>query len=475
MHSAALVSLKFTVYHGTIVHTPDLGTKDVHVGARIGVDPTGTIVFVHLNKTTQSPLDEALAFDKTLTPDDICVVDISSHGLFQFFVPGFIDSHIHAPQYPNCGVFGSSTLFDWLFKYTYPVERQLKDPEIAKEVYEKVVRKTLENGTTCCAYYSTIHVEATNILADCAYQQGQRAMIGRSCQDCGKSDYKDEDADAAMAANLEVIKHVHSIDNDFSLIKPILTPRNANKCTEDLMFDMARASNKWNIPIQAHMSETEDEVELILKMYTHCNTYAEVYDYYNLLTEQTILGHCIYISNDEIDLINERKAGVAHCPISNSCLTSGEAHVRKLLDKDTKVGLGTDVSGGYSPSILTTARHAVLVSRHIAMKTKNDADKLLVNEALYLATLGGARVCGYEDKLGSFEVGKKWECQLISVEDDVSPFHAFGFLSPDVEGFLRGNQEDVQKFQDIIDKWVFNGDDRNVRRVYVNGRCVVRK
>lgn len=475
MLSLALTPLTFTVYHGTIVHTPTLGSLDVQVGVRVGVDLEGTIVYVNKDDTDLTPLDEALAFNRTLTAENVNLVDTTAHGLFQFYIPGFIDTHIHAPQYPNCGVFGSSTLFDWLVKYTYPVEKQLADSATAREVYKKVVLKTLENGTTCCAYYSTIHVEATKILADCAYQQGQRAMIGRSCQDCGNPTYKDENAEKGMAANMKVIEHIKKLDENYSLIKPILTPRNANKCSEDFMFGMAKASEEINLPIQTHMSETEEEVEQILKLIPKCKTYAAIYDYYNLLTSRTILAHCVFISDEELDLIVQRKAGIAHCPTSNSCLTSGEAHVRKMLDKDIKVGLGTDISGGFSPSILTTARHAVLVSRHVAMKTKNEKDKISVNEALYLATLGGARVCGYDDMLGSFEVGKKWECQLISLEDEISPFHTFKFLDPDTEGLKKGNETDVQRFQDIIDKWVFNGDDRNVRQVFVNGRCVVDK
>lgn len=473
--SLANSPISFTVYYGTIIHTPQLGVLDVKVGVRIGVDSDGTIAYIKNKNSDLTPLSEALEFDNSLCEDDVDVVDTSLGGWTTFYVPGFIDTHIHAPQYPNCGVFGNLTLFDWLVKYTYPVEKLFVDPEVARDVYDKVVQKTLENGTTCCAYYSTIHVEATKILADSAFRQGQRAMIGRSCQDCGNPQYKDENAEEGMKANMQVIEHVRKLDSRFTLMKPILTPRNANKCSEEFMFGMAEISKDLNIPIQTHMGETEDEVKLILEMFPKCLSYAGIYDHYNLLTPQTILGHCVYVSDEEIDLINTRKSAISHCPTSNSCLTSGEAHVRKMLDKNTKVGLGTDVSGGYSPSILTTARSAVLVSRHVAMKTRNDNDKLSVNEALYLATLGGARACGYENILGTFEVGKKWECQLISVEDHVSPFHTFKFLNPDLEGLKTGNKDDFQKFQDIIDKWVFNGDDRNVRKVYVNGRCVVNK
>lgn len=473
--SLALLPLKFTVYCGTLVHTPVLGELKVLVEARVGVDQEGTIVYVRTEELKGSIVEEAIEFDKNLREDEVSVVDISALGLFKFFVPGFIDTHIHAPQYPNVGVFGSSTLFDWLIKYTYPVEKQFKDENIARSVYDKVVKKTLENGTTTCAYYSTIHVGATNILADCCFSQGQRAFIGRSCQDCGRPDYKDENCEEGMAANAKVIEHIKSFDKQFELVTPILTPRNANKCSEEFLYGMAEVSKKLNIPIQAHMSETEEEVEKILEQFPHCKTYAGVYDYYNLLTSQTILGHCVFISQEELDLINKRQSGIAHCPTSNSCLTSGEAHVRKMLDENAKVGLGTDVSGGFLPSILTTARHAVLVSRHVSMKTKKDSDKISVNEALYLATVGGAKVCGLAGRLGTFEVGKKWECQMVSVEEEVSPFDTFDFLNPDLEGFKKGDKEEVQKFQDIIDKWLFNGDDRNVRKVYVNGRKVIDK
>ncbi|CDK29499.1 unnamed protein product [Kuraishia capsulata CBS 1993] len=458
MTSPALKEVPFTVYYGTLVHTPTLGELEVIVNARVGVDETGTIVYVHKHALHGSVEEES--------PKNAKIVRLN--GFTEFFLPGFIDTHIHAPQYPNCGVFGNSTLFSWLTKYTYPVEMALVDPMKAQQVYEKVVKRTLAHGTTCCAYYATIHVEPTNILADSAYGNGQRAFIGRSCMDCGKPIYNDEDGEGSTLA---VINHIREKDPEYALIKPILAPRNANKCSEGFMKWLAAKSKELGLPIETHLSETEEEVEQIMQMFPHCKTYAEIYDYHNLLTEKTILGHCVFLSEEELALINERKCGISHCPTSNSCLTSGEARLRWMLDNNTKVGLGTDVSGGFSPSMLTTARHAVLVSRHVAMKTKKDHDKLSVNEALYLATLGGANVIGMGDSLGTFAVGKKWECQQINIES----LDLFDFLNPSLEGLQAQNLDDLSKFQDLIDKWVFNGDDRNVRRVYVNGRCVVDK
>lgn len=473
--SPAKTPLKFTVYFGTIIHTPRLGVLEVIPNARVGVNTDGTIVFINQKPTGKDPLTEALEFDRSLVSENIDIINTSESGLFKFYFPGFIDTHIHAPQYPNCGVFGNSTLFDWLLEYTYPVEMALEDPKKAYQVYDKVVKKTLEHGTTCCAYYSTIHPTTTNILADCALGNGQRAFIGRSCMDCGKEFYTDESVEDGIKSTISVINHISKRDPNFSLIKPILSPRNANKCSAEFMLWLAKLSKHENIPIQVHMSETEEEVADILKSFTQCKNYASIYDLHNLLTENTVLGHCIFISEEELELINKRKSSIAHCPTSNSCLTSGEAKVRWMLDKNTKVGLGSDVSGGFSPSILVTARHAILVSRHVAMRSKSDHDKLSVNESLFLATLGGAQACGLDNILGSFEVGKKWECQLISLDEYDSPIDLFDFLNPELEGFVNGEQKDLRKFQDIIDKWVFNGDDRNIKKVYVNGRCVIDK
>ncbi|KAG7730966.1 hypothetical protein KL933_000761 [Ogataea haglerorum] len=473
LQSKALQTIGFTVYYGMLVHTPNFGDLEVIPNARIGVDSRGIIIYIATGPLMTTIEGEAQSYDPSV--QSISVVDISTFGFKKFFIPGFIDTHIHAPQFPNCGVFGNSTLFSWLTKYTYPVEMALEDPLKATDVYDRVVQKTLSNGTTFCAYYATIHTTATNILADCAFKHGQRAYIGRSCMDCAKKEYTDHGLEDGMQSTRTVIEHVKKIDPDYSLIKPILSPRNANKCSPDFMLWLAEQTREQNLPIQAHLSETEDEVEQILKMFPNCKTYTEIYDSHKLLTENTILGHCIFLETEELKLINERKSSISHCPTSNSCLTSGEARLRWIIDSGSKVGLGTDISGGFSPSMLTTARHAVLVSRHVAMKTKSDHDKISVNESLYLATLGGAKVIGMDREFGSFAVGKKWDCQLIDLDTEGSPVDLFDFLNPSNEGLLSGDPSHISKFQDLIDKWVFNGDDRNVRKVYVNGRCVLDK
>ena len=98
----------------------------------------------------------------------------------EFLLPGFIDAHIHASQYPNCGLGLDLGLLEWLQEYTFPLESQFgKDSQFATKAYERVVASTLSHGTTTAAYYATIDVDASLILAETAEKFGQRAMVGK--------------------------------------------------------------------------------------------------------------------------------------------------------------------------------------------------------------------------------------------------------------------------------------------------------
>lgn len=206
-------------------------------------------------------------------------------------------------------------------------------------------------------------------------------------------------------------------------------------------------------------------------MYPEAGSYAKVHDEYGLLTAKTILGYSVHLSEGEAELIRERQSKVAHCPCSNSALGSGEARVRWLWDRGINVGLGTDMSGGYSPSILEAAKLALLVSRHLGMKAPDEETRkmvLSVAQVLYLATRGGAKVVGLEDKVGGFEVGMDWDAQLVGL-------HVVG----DGRGGEHKDHGNVDLFdwdlcdwENIVAKWVYNGDDRNTKMVWVKGQLV---
>jgi guanine deaminase len=258
--------------------------------------------------------------------------------------------------------------------------------------------------------------------------------------------YRDQTADQSIANAEASIDYIRSIDPDFSLICPIITPRFAPSCSSELLTRLGDLAKSSNLPIQTHMSENLAEVALVKELFPECDSYAHVYDAHGLLTDRTILAHCVHISAEEVKLCAERGAGIAHCPISNTGLTSGEAKVRWMIEGGVKVGLGTDCSGGYSPSILESARQASNVSRHVCMKSTletKDTPQLALAEILYLATMGGAQVCALQDRVGNFLVGKEFDALMID---------------PGVDG---GNvdifEEDESDWERVLSKWAFNG------------------
>ena len=278
------------------------------------------------------------------------------------------------------------------------MESSLKDLEKAKKVYSTCISRTLSHGTTTAAYFATTDVAATNLLADLCLSAGQRGFIGRVCMDSNLQPewYRDESPEQSVALTEATIAHIKSIDPEYKIVSPIITPRFAPSCTSQTMHGLGDLAAKTGLPIQTHISENKGEVALVNEMFPELDSYTHVYDHHKLLTPRTILAHAIHLSEEEADLIKKRDAKVSHCPVSNSSITSGAARVRWLLNKGIDVGLGTDMSGGYSPSILEAVRQAGLVSRHVAM-VEGDEAKLSVEEVLYLGTKGGAKVVGLEE------------------------------------------------------------------------------
>jgi guanine deaminase len=355
------------------------------------------------------------------------------------------------------------------------MEASLSSLSKAKTVYTRCIARTLSHGTTCAAYYATISVPSTNLLADLCLAAGQRAFVGRCCMDSLSPDYyRDASAAESVAATVETIEHIKSIDPEYSIVSSIITPRFAPSCSSELLYGLGALQKETGLPVQTHISENKNEIKLVKQLFPAHETYTDVYDHHGLLGPRTILAHAVHLSPKERELIAKREAKVSHCPASNSAITSGAARVRWLLDAGIDVGLGTDMSGGYSPSMLEAVRQALLVSRHVAMGEEGEETeraKLSIEEVLYLGTRGGAKVVGLESKVGGFEVGMQFDAQLVGLEA-VADAEEGG-----EEGKIGGSEGQVDVFgwetwDDKVAKWVFNGDDRNTLAVWVAGKLV---
>ena len=304
---------------------------------------------------------------------------------------------------------------------------------------------------------------------------------------------RDESPEQAVADTKATIAHIDSIDPQHALITPIVTPRFVPSCSSPLLAGLGALAKESNLPIQTHLSENASEIALVRTLFPSHTSYSHVYDTHGLLTPKTVLAHCVHLSPDERSLLKKTGSKVSHCPVSNTSLSSGLCPVRQLWDDGIDVGLGTDVSGGYSASILVAAREAAMVSRTLAglttateeedaigndknellrqghevaskhSTTAKDRKKLSVEECLYLATVGGAKCLGFEGKVGGFEVGMLWDAQLVELDD--------GEADDDVDDGpvqLWGGETWGEK----VAKWLFCGDERNTKMVFVGGKLV---
>ncbi|KAI8149675.1 guanine deaminase [Fennellomyces sp. T-0311] len=437
--------MTYTAFFGTIVHSLSLKDLEIISDALLIVDDdNGTIVAMEKQvkdvDAILDKLDQPYKLQR-LTPQ-------------QFLFPGLVDTHAHAPQYVFAGSGMDLQLLEWLNTHVFPAESSFKSPETAKNAYDKVVSRFLRNGTTTCSWFATIHLDACKILVDTIERLGQRAYVGKVNMDQNCPDYYIEDTDASLKDTREFIEYAQPK----KLITPVVTPRFAITCSSKLMNGLSQLAKEYNVPIQTHLCENQNEIEFTKSLFPESANYTAVYADHGLLGENSYMAHCVFMTDDEIDLLAKHNTGVAHCANSNFSLHSGVCDVRRFLEKGIKVGLGTDVAGGFAPSMLDAVRSSFFASKCTLMDHRDrklDYEHLGTAELVYLATLGGAKVLNLHNRIGNFVVGKAFDALVVDLDSKGS-----------VD--LMGNETQLQ----MVEKFLFNGNDQVLADVYVNGRRV---
>jgi len=384
-------------------------------------------------------------YDRDGLPAEYQSISVIDYG-DALIIPGFVDLHSHAPQFVNRGLGLDVELLPWLERYTFPAEAKYKEITYAEAVYKQVVRELWKWGTTRVVLFGTIHKEATAKLMELLAIGGLGGYVGKVNMDRNSPPILIETTQQSLADTEEFIKN--TIDK-YELVKPIITPRFALSCTPELMRGIGKLAKKYNLPVQSHLSENTDEVAVVKKLHPECPNYASVYDKFGLFGQQpTIMAHCIYNDDVEIELMARNKVYVAHCPYSNINLSSGVASIRKLIEKGVAVGLGSDISGGHEVSMAKVLAMAVQVSKLKWLETGKQEGFLTIAEGLYLATKGGGSFFG---KVGSFEEGYEFDALVI---DDV--------CSEDSDPSQYSVEERLSRF-------IYIGDDKNIITRYVAG------
>ena len=374
----------------------------------------------------------------------------------KLIMPGFIDTHIHYPQTEMIAAYGEQ-LLEWLNTYTFPTEGKFSDKDYAARVAGLFLDELLTNGTTTALVFTAVFPASTDAFFEAADSRNLRMIAGKVMMDRYAPDYLCDSAESSYTDSKALIQKWH---NRGRLLYAV-TPRFAGTSTEAQLKQAARLLEEFpDVYLHTHLSENVDEVAWIQSLFPHCKGYVDVYDQAGLVTDRSVFAHGVQLTDEEFKRLSEANSAISFCPTSNLFLGSGLFKIEqaKSSQHPIKVGLGTDVGAGTSFSLLQTANEAYKVAQL-------RSQKLSAFQALFLATLGGARALNLEDKLGNFDPGK--EADFVVLDPTATPLMRF-----------RNGATLPQTLEQVCDRafsLIIMGDDRAVHATYVMGELAHRR
>jgi guanine deaminase len=372
----------------------------------------------------------------------------------QYLLPGLVDLHVHAPQYPQLGAALDEPLEVWLNKYTFPLEARYADLNFARAAYTRLVDDLLANGTTTALYFATLHQDATRALADICLQKGQRALIGRVAMDhpdlCPEY-YRDPSPEAAVNETRAFIDYVRAHPaNSAGRVAPVVTPRFIPACTDAALEGLGRLAQECGCAVQTHASESHWEHEHVLAR--HGMTDSASLDRFGLIGRRSVLAHAVHLTDADKALLRQRGAGLAHCPASNAYFADAVFPLRDALAEGLHVGLGTDISGGPSASLFESARTAILVSR-IRESAGAAGARIDFRAAFHLATRGGG--LALDLPIGLFQPGFRFDALRLDATAEAGGVRLW----------------DGDPAETVLQKIIYGATRANVAEVWVDGRA----
>ena len=366
----------------------------------------------------------------------------------QLLIPAMNDLHVHAPQYRNQGVAMDLELLPWLQKYTFPEEMKYADLGYAERMYRRFVRDLWRFGTMRACVFATIHTESTLLLMRLFQKAGMGALVGKVAMNRNCPEGLSESVEEMLRGYESILSEMNG-----TLVRPIVTPRFIPSCTPEMLYACGELADKYQLPVQSHLSENKDEIALVQTLEKDSSCYGDAYDRYGLFGQTpTVMAHCVWTEGEELELMKRRGVMVAHCPTSNFNVASGMAPIRKFLDEGLQVGLGSDISAGHDLSIFRMMVYAIQVSKMHYQRQREQSSSgtkasfLTLSETFWLATKSAGSFFG---RVGSFEPGYEFDALVI---DD-------GDLNHDHYSLLER-----------LERYIYLGDDRQIMHRFCQGK-----
>ncbi len=361
--------------------------------------------------------------------------------------PGLINTHHHLYQWLTRGYAQDAILFDWLTSL-YPLWSRI-DAGLTGVGAAGAMAVLARSGCTTVGDHHYIFPQGSGdivgALVESASQVGVRLHATRGSMDLGASqgglppDFAVETTDAALAASQEAVERYHDRSRD-AMVRIAIAPCSPFSVTADLLREAAVLARSLDVRLHTHASETVEEDAYCLEHFGKSPT--QYLEDLGWLGDDVWMAHCVHLDEPAIERYAATGTGVAHCPSSNARLASGIAPVRDLLNAGVPVGLGVDgAASNESGQLGIEVRESVLMNR-----LRTGSDSMSVRDGLRMATMGGARVLGRQDEIGSLEAGKLadiavWEVDRIEHAGILDPVAALGLgaLPPLKRLFVGGS------------------------------------
>lgn len=369
----------------------------------------------------------------------------------RLLLPGLIDTHIHFPQTEMIAAYGEQ-LLEWLNQYTFPTERKFQDRDYAQEVAHVFLDELLRHGTTTALVFAAVYPQSADAFFEEAARRNLRMIAGKVMMDRNAPDFICDTAQSSYDESKALIEKWHGVGR----LSYAVTPRFAITSTPEQLQLAGKLLQEFpGVYLHTHLSENVDEVALVKQLFPKRAGYLDVYDYAGLVGERSVFAHGVQLTDAEFQRLSEAKSAIAFCPTSNLFLGSGLFKIEqaKSADYPVKVGLGTDVGAGTSFSLLQTAKTAYKVAQL-------RKQKLSPFQALFLATLGGAKALSLDDKIGNFGIGK--EADFIVLNPRATPLMAFRNSMP--------HPHSLDELAELAFSLIIMGDDRAVEATYIMGK-----
>ncbi|MGW2873289.1 guanine deaminase [Kitasatospora sp. NPDC001225] len=373
-----------------------------------------------------------------------------AHYRDKLILPGFVSTHVHYVQTRIIAAYGNQ-LLDWLKADVFPEEARFSDPDYARDVAALFCDELLRNGTTTALVNCATYPESVDALFAESVGRGMRLAAGKVLMDseecAAPTELLDASPEVGYEQSRELIERWHGVGRSIYAV----TPRFAVACTPGML---RAAGELWReypgTLLQAHLAENKAEVEKVRQLFPECEDYVDVYETYGLLGPGAVFAHAVHLSKREWKRLYKTGSGVAHCPTSNLFLGSGLFDMPRATDPRRRilVGLGSDVGGGTSLSLLQTTGEAYKVG------ALRDFPMTGV-KLFYLATVGSASAMRLDHLVGSLEPGHEAD---------------FIVLDPDATPLLSARTSNAGSLGELLFTFALMGDDRTVLATYLNGR-----